>query len=394
MTVYYCKQRRAWRSNFVMDGERHSTNLVGPDGKAVTSRRGALAAESEQKRRARIARKLPATEGLTLAQIAAQRMKLWQKEARWPNFKIYVREMLAFFGPTCAIAAIGDGRIEDYLTHLRTQPIKRWKGGPKRDPEDLRNADFWVSTGKPRSPATINLYLEPLRECLQRAARIRDPLTSTPLIPFAPDVPQLHRPKRKARPIPDDLIGEIMAAMPPHVVDAMMITLFFGFRKGEAFGLKRHDCDWARGGVVLEHDRVKDKEDAFLPGSDMAMGYLRCLDMEAEAKGTEHIITWRPYRKDVGAQALVPWRPLKDPHHAWARAQTLMIEKTGKRYRWHDLRAAFITHVAQMSGQLAAQALARHSDYQTTAMYVEAADEFRRKAAERSSDRPVLRVIK
>jgi hypothetical protein len=30
---------------------------------------------------------------------------------------------------------------------------------------------------------------------------------------------------------------------------------------------------------------VKDAEDAFLPASQFAMGYLRCLDMEAEARG-------------------------------------------------------------------------------------------------------------
>ena len=67
--------------------------------------------------------------------------------------------------------------------------------------------------------------------------------------------------------------------------------------------------------------------------------------------------------------------------------------KHGRRWRWHDIRAAFITHVALTSGQLAAQALARHSDYATTAAYVEIADEFRRTAAHRAADRPALKLI-
>ena len=48
-------------------------------------------------------------------------------------------------------------------------------------------------------------------------------------------------------------------------------------------------------------------------------------------------------------------------------------EKFGRRWRWHDIRGPFITHVARTSGQLAAQALARHSDYSTTRTYVEVA---------------------
>ncbi len=65
----------------------------------------------------------------------------------------------------------------------------------------------------------------------------------------------------------------------------------------------------------------------------------------------------------------------------------------GRRWRWHDIRAAFITHVARTSGQLAAQALACHSDYSTTKTYVEVADEFRREAAERAAERPALAII-
>jgi hypothetical protein len=46
-------------------------------------------------------------------------------------------------------------------------------------------------------------------------------------------------------------------------------------------------------------------------------------------------------------------------------------KKYGRRFRWHDLRAAFITHVAKTSGGIAAQALARHSDFGTTQAYIE-----------------------
>ncbi len=65
----------------------------------------------------------------------------------------------------------------------------------------------------------------------------------------------------------------------------------------------------------------------------------------------------------------------------------------GTRWRWHDIRASFITHVAVTSGPLAAQSLARHSDFATTKGYIEVADEIRRIAADRTADRPALTVV-
>jgi len=59
----------------------------------------------------------------------------------------------------------------------------------------------------------------------------------------------------------------------------------------------------------------------------------------------------------------------------------------GARWRWHDIRAAFITQIALTSGPAAAQALARHSDYDTTRAYVEVADEVRRRAANSAAQR-------
>ena len=64
--------------------------------------------------------------------------------------------------------------------------------------------------------------------------------------------------------------------------------------------------------------------------------------------------------------------------------------ETGCRWRWHDLRAAFITHGALTSGAVTAQVLARHSNFETTQAYIDVADEARRIAAERTAERPAL----
>jgi hypothetical protein len=65
-------------------------------------------------------------------------------------------------------------------------------------------------------------------------------------------------------------------------------------------------------------------------------------------------------------------------------------KKYGRRWRWHDIHAAYITQVAVTSGPIAAQKLARHSDFKTTAGYVEVADNLMRAAAEKASERVAL----
>ena len=74
---------------------------------------------------------------------------------------------------------------------------------------------------------------------------------------------------------------------------------------------------------------------------------------------------------------------------AWRRARAYMRKVYGRTWRWHDLRGAFITSVALNSGGGVAQNLARHSDFATTQLYIEVADEMRRLAADRIGDRAI-----
>jgi integrase len=171
----------------------------------------------------------------------------------------------------------------------------------------------------------------------------------------------------------------------------MVITLLFGFRSGEAFSLTESQVDWQAEGVRLFAEGVKDAEDVFLPGAQFAMGYLRCLAMEADERGVRHLISYRMESKDATKQQ--PWRPIKKARTAWRTAMKKIEAEFGRRWRWHDLRAAFITHIALTSGPLAAQKLARHSDFDTTRAYIEVADEMTRLAADRAAERPALRVV-
>jgi hypothetical protein len=140
-------------------------------------------------------------------------------------------------------------------------------------------------------------------------------------------------------------------------------------------------------GVRLFAEDVKDHEDTFLPGSQEAMGYLRCLAMEADLRGMRHLLTYRQSDKE-------PWRRLAHVRTAWDRAMDVIEKEFGCRWRWHDLRAAYITHVALTSGAVTAQIMARHSSFDTTRAYIDVADEARRIAAERTALRPALQVVR
>jgi integrase len=396
MTVYFDKRRQRWTFDFEKSGARHSGYCLDALGAPVRSRSAAIQAEGVEKRRAEIDPKVARPGEMTLAIAAAALTPVWATQANWRERQRWLKEILAFFGAATAIAAIDQARVDDYVAHCRTVRIASWRGGPLRDPRDAHHAGFWKPTARVRAAATANLYLGTLRQIFARASAHRDPRTGRPAFEYLPEVPELARPKRKARPMPSAVAAEIMAIMPAHVIDAMVLTALFGFRRGEVFALLRNNIDWDGEGVRLYAEDVKDAEDTFLPASQFALGWLRCMDMDAELRGIPQLIAWKPERRAKASRnraAIEPdWKPLAAPGNAWKRARAMMIEKFGRSWRWHDLRAAFITHVALGSGGVVAQALARHSDPKTTQGYIEVADEMRRLAAQRVSDQAMAFV--
>lgn len=394
MTVYFNKDRNRWCYTFELAGERFASYAREIDGTPCASKRASLRAEGRERERAAIGPKTPRADDYTLAQAFADLAPAWARQDDWTNKQRYIRELLDFFGRDTPIGAVDAPRIRAYVEFARSQPLRLWAGGPKRDPSDPKHARFWKTQAKTRAPATVNLYLKLLGQAVQHAAGVIDQITGQPALRHAPKVPAIAVPKRKARPVPEAVLSELLRTVPEHIVDAIVLTLYFGFRRGEMFTLQIQDVDLDAGGVRLEAGDVKDHEDAFIPGAPAAMEYLQRLAEQARGRGTTFLITWRRYRKDPAAQALVPWRPISSPKRAWSTAMKAIEQQFGRRWRWHDIRASFITHVAMTAGAVAAQKMARHSRYETTQGYVEVADEERRIAATRAADRPALQVVR
>lgn len=394
MTVYFDPKRNVWRYNFYRGKKRYSGYCIDATGAHAKTKSAAKEAEGVAKRLADIEPKLPRAEGLSISRVVAAIIPRLQLQAQWSNKQRYLRDVVAYFGPETAVASISKAMIDDYITHSLQQPLRVWRGGPNRDPADPANDRFWTDSGKTRTQATVNRYLPVLREIFDRAYNTFDPITRQRAITEIPKFSDLQEPKRKARPIPDNVLSKVISTLPTHVVDALVASLYFGFRCSEIFEMEIPDVDFERGGVWLKAENVKDHEDAFLPGAPAAMEHMAKLVAQARDRGTMRLISWRRYRKDPANQAQEPWLPMKSPKTAWATAMDKIEEEFGRRWRWHDIRAAYITQVALTAGPVAAQHLARHSEYRTTQGYVAVADETLRAGANMAADRPSLAVLR
>lgn len=389
MTVHFNSNRNRWTFDFQYQGKRFQGYCLDATGSAVTSKSAARQAEGVAKRRAAMAPKVADPRDVTLAQVVAELQTRWVKEASWPDKQRQAREIVAFFGPATAMREIDQDRLRAYTDFALAQPVKVWIGGPGKDREDDALRSFWKDTGRTRGPATVNRYLSLVRQILGRAGEMRD-MDGKPVLDFLPQVKELAELKRRARPAPEPVLAIALDKLPPHARDAVILTLYFGFRKGEVFGLEIPQVDFTANGIWLAAEDVKDSEDAFLPGAPAAMAYLRQLVEQAQARGVRRLIT---YRRHPNSKKPGTWKPIAGARTAWKRVMDEIEKETGRRYRWHDLRAAYITHVALTAGPVAAQRLARHSDYETTRAYIEVADDVMRGGAKSAAKRPALKLI-
>lgn len=383
MTISFKKSRGRWTYDFRLAGRRFTGYCLDAHGKPVTSKSAAKQAEGVARRKAEIEPKVARANELTLAGAMSALVPFWERQSDWKNKKRYMKELIAFFGPDTSVASISEAHLQDYVAHALGQTVRVWTGGPTKEGARKRADSARKQGARTRSPATVNLYLHMMRQVFGRAAKIRDE-NGNPAIRDIPKVPVLDTPKRQARPVPDAVLSRAMDLLPAHSTKAVCLTLFFGFRKGEMFTLQKRQVDFAAGGVRLHAENVKDAEDAFLPGAPDAMTFLALLIGEADVRRTPYLITVK--RKGY-------WQPIQSPKRAWGTAMKVIEREFGQRWRWHDIRAAFITQVALTSGPELARTMARHSDYKTTLGYVAVADEMRTEAARRAGLRPALSLV-
>jgi integrase len=391
MSVFIRKDRDVWAYEFKEGGRRYKRNCIMPDGTPATSRRQAQACEDAARVAARLESKgaivRPST--YTLAQAVAVRGAEAEGFASWVGIRAALRDLVEFFGEAAAIGDVA-AKAASYRAHVDRFTRQFWIGGPgdRRDRADPRN---WRDTGLPLSAERKNKYLDELRAVLSIAHKTRS-AGGVPMLAAVPEIREFQIPKRDPTPVPLAVLARIETdpATPDHLWKAAALVRLLGLRRFEVFAATADWIDFENGGLRVPAAVTKSNRDDFLPANDEARELLAWLafDVAERARGpmraggtrddARHLIVYRPAGSDDDGREHAA-RPIKNARRAWRGA---LVRAGVKRFRFHDIRATFVTELAHVAPSAVTQDLARHKDAATTKRYVKIADRARQAAVD------------
>lgn len=380
MTVYWHEGQHCWIYDFQATGKRYNRRAIGPDGTPATSRRQAEAIEAAARVEARNAARglaIVRPDDCTLAQAVAARIEEARHFDNWRDIQIMLREIVAYFGAATPLRDVAE-RWRDYRAFARSRPVLKYRGGPRK-PDAARTKIEPADTGRTRSAARTNRYLDQLSALLRLAHGSRGP-GGRPLLEFMPKIEKLREPKRMPNPVPLPVLAalESDSATPDHLWQAAALSRLFGLRLDEAMQAR---ADWiARDerALRLPAEVQKAERDEYLDGNAEAMQLLDWLALFARDRGDDYLIVYTPPGLDAKGKPHKP-RPIRNPRRAWKSAlRRLGVEG---RWRFHDVRARYITEIANIASSATTQALARHKSAATTALYTGIVDAAKRRAA-------------
>ncbi|MGE0047170.1 MAG: tyrosine-type recombinase/integrase, partial [Hyphomonadaceae bacterium] len=363
-----------WRADFEVAGERHNFVVKRKDGTLVRSKREAKAIEEAARveARAQAARASSSPEAWLIGDAVELSLRGVSKDDRhFANRVRYAQAIVEFFGADTPVDEIDEASINvRFVEWLQQRPIQIYRGGSSK-PSERGEAGLWGHIDRRRSVSTINRYLDALRRTLKLCEGV-NLKNGRPALLRAPKVNKLRELEHMPRPMPDDHVDKLLAVLPGYLNDAVRIALLTGLRKAEVFGLRADQVNIEARTIRLDAARTKGKRDEIIRCPSDAMTLLERLVAEARQDGRDFLIAYRrPAKKD--AKKLPPARPVRNPKKAWQSA----LRAAGlPPYRFHDLRATYITNVATMPLSSAAMTrnLARHRDQKTTDRYLKVAD--------------------
>ncbi len=402
MTVRFNKARGKWQYDFIRNGVRYANNCVDPDDGSepdnkteakriekkiqVAIEQMAKDGDAATKRLTSERAREIATQAYTVTEAFSAYATRKRGGKNWENDRIYVRELVTWFGPHTDVRDITDQRIWDYITWARQQPVLVYIGGSRPKAElvarGIDPASLWkpAEDGRLRSDSTINRYLVALRETLSIAHAVRDREGRPTALPVLPKVPDLAEPEIMPRPIADDVLWEMVDAAPAHLAWGLLLARLMGFRKGEMFAIKCNQVDLANGGIWLPAASTKANRDEFVPAGEQALELLEYLLAEAKARRTDYLITYRRRLRSMPGEPITftEARPIANPKRAWGRVLTDLGLKGV--HRFHHTKASFVSAVGATASAAVTQKLARHKDHRTTERYLLVNDQLARAA--------------
>jgi integrase len=396
MGVYQRKERGgAWYYRFKIDKVPFKEKCLMPNGKPPANRFEALQCEKAAREAAMANAPRPkfapaATirpNDVTLEEAFAWHVAKIENEAGQTHLLSLgraAREALAFFGEGRRLLSITDKDILDFRASVIRRKRRVFIGGPEKNP-DPTDESLWRELDKRRSPAEQNHVLNALRSAFKAAYRMRD-AAGRPMIPFLPVIERVHVPRRRPTPMSADEMNRRRAVAAPWVQDAIDLARHFGLRLSEALSVRVRHLDFDRRVINFRGEEVKSGNDQVCHTTPEGWQVALHLARQARERGVDHLVTYPAgkvakqirgsgTRRDLAEvpPESIKWKPMKSIRRAWSNtAKAAGIENPR---RFHDLRAAYITEIAQheKSGKKI-QGVARHASFSTTERYIEIAD--------------------
>ena len=385
MTVYRDKVKGVWIYDFWLHGRRYKSLCRGEDGKPVSSRRRALAVQE----RVRVGLRSQTMQGApfvaniyTLAEAVVARAEEAKRLKNFRDIRGMLSEILDFFGPETPLANVAT-RWREFRTHCSEKSIRKWCGGPKQNRQKPGSrGSLWSEQNRGRSPARVNRYLDQLSAILRLASTTETP-DGVALLAKMPRIEKLKEFAREPNPVPLTVLARIEAdiELPDHLRQAASLARLFGLRMTEVFQSRVEWIDFEQQSLRIPAKFTKAGRDEVLPANAEGMALLRTLAGEAERRdhAKDFLIVYTPLGRDRHGKLFQP-RPIQNARRAWSTA--IRKHGGGYRYRFHDLRASYVTQIAHVATAATTQSLARHRSPLTTARYTKIADQARRAAVD------------
>jgi hypothetical protein len=177
MTVFFNRDRDRWCYDFWKKRERYRGYCLDAQGQPVTSKSAAKQAEGVEKRRVDLEPKVAKPGELTFAMAIAALAPVWQPRRTGSRARSGCGTS-SLFRHGHRDRRIDQARVDDYVIALQDRDREDLEGRPHAGSQGSGERRFGSDTGKPRSVATVNLYLGTLREIFGRADAHRDPMAS------------------------------------------------------------------------------------------------------------------------------------------------------------------------------------------------------------------------
>lgn len=311
MSVYFNQAKKAWLYDFQRNGNRYTGYCYDQNGKPVRTKREAKDIENalkvdvikSQKHKAHLY--LP--NAYTLGQACLDYFNHIKNENKNPtNEQGHIRTMIGFFGVEKPLILINKEEIDKFNTFMLTSPYSRKEGG----------CEYF------RSPKTINRYLDTLKSIIHYAYECEK-------IDFPKKIKKLKEEQRIPTPIPIEDLRKIIENSAEHLIHFINISVNTGMRLGELTSLKKHQIYLKDRRIILDSNTKSRKGRVIFVNEECFESIQYFLRQQ---NATDFLITYKGH-------------PIKKPRSAWDNAQ----RRAGltKHYRIHDMRASFLTLLAQ-----------------------------------------------